>query len=107
LAGIQSTDCLEAKDTLSFVFDEQKANLIHVSRQHDAQPVFAGAPLACSQDIPQGVYLYVVGDRADLFQNDGAHFAFIAGYGAGVAQALQQAKLHRANARRVNCLNLW
>jgi hypothetical protein len=40
--------------------------------------------------IPQSVNFNGIGEGLDLFQHNGAHLSFIAGYGAGIAQTLQK-----------------
>lgn len=58
---------------------EHEANLIHMSIQHDTQPLPAARPaLTGDQHVSQSIDLYIVSEGAYLLEYDGAHFALIA-----------------------------
>jgi hypothetical protein len=61
--------------------------------------VLLASPAASRQDIAHGVDLEFIGIGPNLFQDNGAHLSFVARYGAGAAQPLEQLDLFRANLR--------
>ena len=57
LALIHAAHHSEFKDTVAFIIHQHEADLIHVRRDHHAQPVFCRA-VACDQQVAQRIRLH-------------------------------------------------
>jgi len=85
LALIDPADQRELEQPAFVILDQHEADLVHVRIHHHAHPVFAFA-VFCRQNVAQRVHPHLIRQRSHRFQNDLAHFVFIARHRHGIAQ---------------------
>jgi len=95
-ALIHAANQAELIEAVFIITGQHKANLIHVGSQHHAQGIGGGGVFG-HQDIAQGIHGYFIRQGFNLFEDDGAHFAFITRDGDRIGEPFQQGELFCAN----------